>query len=146
MVVPPVAGDHTATPVETMTPHHQSPLYNRIYALVLQVPPSRVTTYGAIARRVGCTARTVGFAMAALPAGHDVPWQRVINSQGRVSPRRNGDGDLIQRLLLEAEGVDFDNQGRVGLDRYGWEPGAGEPDETRGDAAAPSATPRRNRR
>lgn len=59
--------------------------------------------------------------MAALPAGHDVPWQRVINSQGKVSPRRNGDGDLIQRLLLEAEGVQFDARGRVDLVRYSWE-------------------------
>lgn len=95
-----------------------SPLYSRIYALVHRIPPGRVTTYGCIARQVGCTARTVGFAMAVLPAGHDVPWQRVINSQGRVSPRRNGDGDLIQRLLLEAEGVRFDSRGRVDLLRY----------------------------
>ncbi|AJE02232.1 MGMT family protein [Geobacter pickeringii] len=98
-----------------------SPLYNRIYTLVRKVPPGRVTTYGRIARQAGCTARTVGFAMAALPAGHDVPWQRVINSQGQVSPRRNGDGGLIQRLLLEAEGVRFDSRGRVNLLRYGWE-------------------------
>jgi methylated-DNA-protein-cysteine methyltransferase-like protein len=106
-----------------MTRNHAKPLYGRIYALVRRVPPGRVTTYGRIARRLGCTARTVGFAMAALPAGHDVPWQRVINSQGRVSARRNGDGDLIQRLLLEAEGVAFDAYGRIDLARYGWEPG-----------------------
>ncbi len=99
-----------------------SSLYILIYALVRRIPRGRVTTYGRIAREVGCTARTVGFAMAALPAGHDIPWQRVINSQGKVSPRRNGDGDLIQRQLLEAEGVLFDPQGRVDLVRYGWEP------------------------
>jgi len=103
-----------------------SPLYSRIYALVRRIPPGRVTTYGFIAREVGCTARTVGFAMAALPAGHDVPWQRVINSQGKVSPRRSSDGDLIQRLLLEAEGVQFDARGRVDLVRYGWEAGRSE--------------------
>jgi methylated-DNA-protein-cysteine methyltransferase-like protein len=90
-----------------------SPLFGRVYALVRRIPPGRVTTYGRIARQAGCTARTVGFAMAALPAGHDVPWQRVINSQGKVSPRRNGDGELVQRLLLEAEGVRFDPRGRV---------------------------------
>lgn len=95
-------------------------LYPRIYTLVRQVPYGRVTTYGAIARLVGCTARTVGFAMAALPAGHSVPWQRVINSQGRVSPRRDGDGNLVQRLLLEAEGVRFDASGKVDLKVYGW--------------------------
>jgi methylated-DNA-protein-cysteine methyltransferase-like protein len=102
-----------------------SPLYARIYALVRQVPPGRVTTYGSIARQVGCTARIVGFAMAALPAGHDVPWQRVINSQGRVSPRRSDDGALIQRLVLEAEGVLFDHRGRIDLGRYGWEAAGG---------------------
>jgi methylated-DNA-protein-cysteine methyltransferase related protein len=103
-----------------MNRHSATPLYPRIYALVRQVPPGRVTTYGRIARRVGCTARTVGFAMAALPAGHDVPWQRVINSQGKVSPRRNGDGNLLQRLLLEAEGVRFDDRGCADLDAFGW--------------------------
>jgi methylated-DNA-protein-cysteine methyltransferase-like protein len=96
-----------------------SPLYNRIYALVRQIPPGRVTTYGYIARQIGCTARTVGFAMAALPAGHDLPWQRVINSQGQVSPRRHDAGAIIQRQLLEAEGVRFDTRGRVDLSLYG---------------------------
>jgi methylated-DNA-protein-cysteine methyltransferase-like protein len=95
-------------------------LYGRIYALVLQVPEGYVTTYGELARQVGCTARTVGFAMAALPAGHDVPWQRVINSQGRVSPRADGDGSLVQQLLLESEGICFDGRQRVPLGRYLW--------------------------
>jgi len=104
-----------------MKPLTASPLYPRIYALVRQVPAGRVTTYGRLAGLVGTTARTVGFAMAALPAGHDVPWQRVINSQGKVSPRADGDGKLIQRLLLEAEGVRFDDRERVDLAEYGWE-------------------------
>lgn len=95
-------------------------LYDRIYALVRQVPPGHVTTYGDVARLLGCTARTVGFAMAALPDGHDVPWQRVINSQGKVSPRADGDGSRIQQVLLEAEGVCFDRGERVDLGRYGW--------------------------
>ena len=95
-------------------------LYPQIYALVHQVPPGHVTTYGEIARLVGCTARTVGFAMAALPVGHDVPWQRVINSQGRVSPRTDGDGSQVQQLLLQAEGVCFDDRQRVALSQFGW--------------------------
>lgn len=95
-------------------------LYPRIYALVSQVPPGFVTTYGELSRQIGCTARTVGFAMAALPVGHDVPWQRVINSGGRVSPRADGDGSAIQQLLLEAEGVRFDERQQVDLARYGW--------------------------
>jgi methylated-DNA-protein-cysteine methyltransferase related protein len=98
-----------------------SPLYRQIYQLVDQIPPGRVTTYGRIARRVGCTPRTVGFAMAALSAGHDLLWQRVINSRSEISPRRNGDGEQIQRLLLEAEGVSFDGRRRLDLARFGWE-------------------------
>jgi len=95
-------------------------LYDRIYALVRQVPQGRVTTYGALAQQVDCTARTVGFAMASLPPGHDVPWQRVVNSQGRVSPRAEGDGSQVQKLLLEKEGVRFDERQRVNLEKYGW--------------------------
>jgi methylated-DNA-protein-cysteine methyltransferase-like protein len=104
--------------VTTMMPDKR--LYQRIYALVRQVPPGSVTTYGVLAQQAGCTARTVGFAMAALPSGHDVPWHRVINSQGRVSPRADGDGSLIQQLLLEAEGVHFDDRERIDLERFGW--------------------------
>ena len=95
-----------------------SSLYLQIYDLVRQVPPGRVTTYGQIGRLVGCTARTVGFAMAALPPGADVPWQRVINSQGKVSPRRDGEGNLLQQDLLVAEGVEFSRSGKVDLQMY----------------------------
>ncbi len=98
-------------------PNHR---YQSIYKLVCQIPPGYITTYGQIARLTGYTARTVGFAMAALPAGNDVPWQRVINSQGKVSPRTDGEGNILQRDLLEAEGLLFDQKGRLDLDRHGW--------------------------
>lgn len=104
-----------------MAASDSSPLFARIHALVLQVPAGRVTTYGRVARLAGCPARLVGFAMAALPTGSAVPWQRVINRQGAISPRAGGDGELRQRLLLEAEGVGFDARGRVDLERYGWD-------------------------
>lgn len=111
-----------------MLHYSASPLYKSIYKLVCQVPTGQVTTYGRVARQVGCTARTVGFAMAALPPGHNVPWQRVINSQGKVSQRCDGDGMLIQRLVLEAEGISFDDHGRVDLVLYGWVPAVDECD------------------
>ncbi len=95
-----------------------SPLYQQIYALVQQVPAGYVTTYGRIGKLIGCNARTVGFAMAALAPGSDVPWQRVINSQGKVSPRRDGEGNLLQRDLLQAEGVEFGRSGKIDLKKY----------------------------
>ncbi len=97
-----------------------SPLYVSIYALVRRVPAGQVTTYGRIAAQIGYTARTVGFAMAALPASNDVPWQRVINSQGKISPRTDGEGNILQRDLLENEGLQFSHNGRIDLDKYSW--------------------------
>lgn len=100
-----------------------------VWEAVRAVPRGQVTTYGRIAELVGCPegvdpeeyraagARWVGAAMAACPA--DVPWQRVVNAQGRISIRA-GDGHLRQRVLLEAEGVIFDDQEQIDLNRFGW--------------------------
>ena len=100
-------------------PSHGS-LYPSIYALVRQIPPGRVTTYGRIGQLAGCSARTVGFAMAALRPGSNVPWQRVVNRQGQVSLRRDAEGSLLQQDLLLAEGVCFDCSGKIDLERYGF--------------------------
>ena len=96
-------------------------LYARVYAQVRRIPRGRVSTYGRIARLAGgCGARQVGYAMAALPPGSSVPWQRVINHKGEISTRKHGDGAGSQRRHLEAEGIRFDPKGRVNLKRYGW--------------------------
>ena len=99
------------------------PLYDRIYAWVRLVPPGKVTTYGRIAELVGgCTARMVGYAMAALKSRStpEVPWQRVINAQGKISIHGDGFGNAMQRVLLEQEGVVFDENGRVDFSIFGW--------------------------
>ena len=92
-----------------------------IYLVVQQVPQGRVTTYGQVAEIVGhgVDARIVGYTMAGLPAGSDVPWQRVINRQGKIS--LTGRSGEAQRQILEAEGVEFDEQGRIDFNRFGWE-------------------------
>ena len=71
---------------------------------------ANVASYGQIAALVDrCTARMVGYAMHAIgPEDADVPWQRVINSQGRVSSHGDGIGTSLQRQMLEDEGVVFD--------------------------------------
>jgi len=97
-------------------------LFAAIYSLVKQIPSGQVATYGQIAFVVGAaTPRLVGHAMAVLPKGRDVPWYRVINSQGKVSARRDGGPDVRQRRLLEAEGVLFDRRDRVDFSIVGWE-------------------------
>jgi methylated-DNA-protein-cysteine methyltransferase-like protein len=97
--------------------------YERIYEVVRRIPRGRVTTYGAVAREAGLPrrARQVGYAMAALPDENDVPWHRVVNARGEVSERTGGvTFERIQRALLQAEGVPFDRDERIDLDRYGW--------------------------
>ncbi|MDH4268459.1 MAG: MGMT family protein [Deltaproteobacteria bacterium] len=103
-------------------------IYEEIYEVVRQVPPGKVATYGQIAKIVGyCTPRMVGYAMAALPRGVDVPWQRVINHKGEISTRSRGDGALRQRRLLRAEGIRLDRKGRINLKKLRW-PGPNGPD------------------
>jgi alkylated DNA nucleotide flippase Atl1/3-methyladenine DNA glycosylase AlkD len=83
-----------------------------------------VATYGQVAALAGLPrhARLVGYALHALPEGSELPWQRVINSRGEVSPRAMPGWDGYQRHLLEEEGVRFDAAGRASLKRYLWEP------------------------
>ena len=86
------------------------------------IPAGVVATYGQVAAIVGCSPRLVGYALASLPAGMDVPWQRVINAKGRIS---NG-GQLarpeLQRQLLQQEGVEFAPDGEIELARFQWCP------------------------
>jgi methylated-DNA-protein-cysteine methyltransferase-like protein len=98
--------------------------YAQIYAVVRDIPEGRVATYGQVAALAGLDgrARQVGYALHALPEGNNVPWHRVVNAHGKVSlGTRPGPGDL-QKFLLEAEGVTFDQSGRITLKEYRWEP------------------------
>jgi methylated-DNA-protein-cysteine methyltransferase-like protein len=97
----------------------------KIYAAVRRVPRGKVATYGQIAEIAGLEghARQVGYAMAALTTSSALPWHRIINAQGRVSVRSAGAGStIVQRQLLEREGVLFDGGGRVSLARFRWKP------------------------
>ena len=102
-------------------------LYERVWAAVKQIPRGKVATYGQIAALAGMPrhARQAGYALAATPANKKIPWHRVINAQGKISLRlkhwESGHDDL-QRILLEAEGVQFDGTGKVDLKRFRWQP------------------------
>ena len=118
------------------SPPNPQQYYERVWQLVRQVPRGKVATYGQIALMLPAPSgvdletyktygpRWVGGAMAACP--EDVPWQRVINSQGKISERP---GAEKQRQLLEAEGIEF-LKDKVDLKKYGWH-GLDEADEPR---------------
>jgi methylated-DNA-protein-cysteine methyltransferase related protein len=96
--------------------------YARIRTVVKKIPRGRVATYGEIATLAGLDghARQVGYALHHLPGSTGVPWHRVINAKGEISPRSQGDSHELQRLLLEAEGVEFTLDGRVDLRKFRW--------------------------
>jgi methylated-DNA-protein-cysteine methyltransferase related protein len=121
------------------SPPNPQAYYEQVWNLVRQIPPGKVASYGQIAMMIAIpngiefesykafAPRWVGGAMAACP--DDVPWQRVINSQGKISERA---GAERQRQLLEEEGVLFVKD-KVDMKKYGWK-GPGEEDEPRQEA------------
>jgi methylated-DNA-protein-cysteine methyltransferase-like protein len=98
--------------------------YQLIYDVVRRIPRGRVATYGQVASLAGLVghARQVGYALNALPDGTVVPWHRVVNATGGISPRATPGAELVQRILLEKEGVRLDAHGRVSLERVRWQP------------------------
>jgi methylated-DNA-protein-cysteine methyltransferase-like protein len=94
--------------------------WSKFYAVARRIPRGRVMSYGEVAMRAGLDghARQVGYALHALPSGSKVPWHRVVNSKGEISLRSGGDSHELQRMLLEAEGVEFDARGRIDMKRF----------------------------
>ena len=95
--------------------------FQRIYRLVEEIPAGQVASYGQVALVTETpSARIVGNAMAALPDGTGVPWHRVLNSQGKISDRKEGGSGLEQQRRLKAEGVFLDKLGRVDFAAVAW--------------------------
>ncbi len=106
-----------------ITPPGEPSLYDLIYDMVCSVPEGRVASYGQIARLIGRprNARQVGYALAALPEEHEVPWHRVVNAKGEISARAKAGYEDYQRILLEEEGVEFNPAGRIYLKTFLWD-------------------------
>ena len=107
----------------------ESNFYKQIYTVVRQIPHGKVTSYGRIASMLGApgAARQVGYAMSALrfkadnPKYKNIPWQRVINSQGKITIKGSRFNKLQQAELLREDGVEVSEALRVDLDVYLWE-------------------------
>jgi methylated-DNA-protein-cysteine methyltransferase-like protein len=103
-----------------------SDFYERVYEVVRQVPTGRVTTYGAIAGYLGVKsgARMVGYAMNNChhsPQASDIPAHRVINRLGQLTGRHYFEGDTM-RERLEQEGVEFEEEYQVNMNKHFWDP------------------------
>ncbi len=97
--------------------------FEEVYRVVREVPPGRVTTYGAIARYLSLRAgaRMVGWAMNAAH-GSDVPAHRVVNRIGVLSGKHFFGGPTVMQELLEAEGVCVDDDRVVDFNNLLWDP------------------------
>ena len=97
------------------------PVRQRILATVDSIPPGRVATYGQVAREAGLPgrARLVGSVLAGLHPGSTLPWHRVVNARGAISPRAGG-GPTEQVRRLAREGVRTEAGGRIDLAHHGW--------------------------
>jgi methylated-DNA-protein-cysteine methyltransferase related protein len=99
--------------------------YNSIYKIVKQIPLGQVATYGQIADLAGLYGKAclVGYALFRVDIKDDIPWHRVINAKGEISYsfQRQG-GDYLQKVLLEAEGIKFQSNGKINLNQYLWQP------------------------
>ena len=102
----------------------------RVYELVKQIPKGNVMTYGQIAEILGegYTGRTVGYVMHGSDT-ENVPWQRVINSQGACSTARMTMPVNLQQSILESEGVVFSGGGNCDLGAFQWHPEGTEPED-----------------
>jgi methylated-DNA-protein-cysteine methyltransferase-like protein len=99
--------------------------YTDVYAIVRQIPPGRVTSYGAIAKALGMarSARMVGYAMNAsfgvLPS---VPAHRVVNRNGALTGRMHFADPMAMQRMLEAEGIQVKDDCVVDFKRLFWDP------------------------
>lgn len=92
--------------------------FEPVYELVRTIPKGKVTTYGEVAKKLHMSPRIVGYALHKNPYEGEVPCHRVVNREGRIAPNFAFGGLGIQKKILEAEGVAFDNDIHVNLVKH----------------------------
>ena len=94
--------------------------FDKIYEVVKNIPKGKVATYGQVALLAGNPrwARVVGYALHVNPEPGIIPCHRVVNREGRVAPGFAFGGEGVQRQLLKSEGIVFEQDGRIDLEKY----------------------------
>lgn len=108
-----------------------------VMRLVKKIPRGRVASYGQIAALAGKPngARGVGWILNSSAEAHKLPWQRVINSQGKISFPKKSDEFKLQRSLLMREGIKVSDEGAIDLGKYLWNK---KPSKKKRDLSKPS--------
>lgn len=94
-----------------------------IIKTILSIPPGKVLSYGAVAALSGNpgASRQVSWLLRSQTGKYNLPWFRVINSRGKISIK-DPHGSMIQKELLQSEGIIFDNKDTIDLKKYLWQP------------------------
>lgn len=92
------------------------PFTEKAVTIIKNIPEGKVMTYGQISALAGSprAARQVVRILHSLSRKHQLPWHRVINSKGEIGLK----DDEEQKFLLEAEGVEVSNSGKITLERF----------------------------
>lgn len=92
----------------------------KVVTIIGNIPPGKVLTYGKIAELAGNSrgARQVSRILSSMSSKYSLPWHRVINGKGKIS--LPDPGYSIQKTKLEEEGIIFDSQDTISLEKYLW--------------------------
>lgn len=98
--------------------------FQRVYEVVKQIPYGRITTYGAIAKKIGApkSARMVGYALNASHLNEEIPAHRVLNRKGLLTGKHHFQGTNLMQQLLENEGVKIKDNTVHNFKEHFWEP------------------------
>ncbi len=110
-----------------------SEFYLNVVRTIKKIPKGKVATYGQIAKIAGKPqgSRGVGWILHSSSSARQLPWQRVINSQGKISFPKGTENFKLQRKLLLEEGIDVSTTGRVSLAQFLWNKAPSKPKKKR---------------
>ncbi len=102
----------------------QGDFFHKVYEVVKQIPFGKVTTYGAIAKKIGApgSARMVGYAMNAAHSDSEIPAHRVVNRKGMLTGKHHFQGTNLMQQLLENEGIVIKENIVQDFEKHFWEP------------------------
>lgn len=101
-----------------------SDFFQKVYEVVKQIPYGKITTYGAIAKKIGASrsARMVGYALNSVPADEEIPAYRVVNRKGVLTGKHHFQGTNLMQQLLESEGIKIKDNTVQDFEEHFWEP------------------------
>ena len=98
--------------------------FQKVYEVVKKIPYGKITTYGAIAKKIGApkSARMVGYALNASFGNEEIPAHRVVNRKGVLTGKHHFQGTNLMQQLLESEGIKVKDNVVQNFEQYFWEP------------------------